>query len=389
MRTYLETHPWIKFELNLEHVSYKLWMALGEAQSKCEHIAGVPLLPSTTEKMNKLYLSKGVSATTAIEGNTLSEEDVLKYLEGTLKLPPSKKYLGQEINNITNVCEKISLAFTKNLETQITPEMIKDFNKMVLEKLKLEENVVPGEYRKISVGVMRYKAPLAEDCDLLINKLCEWINGDGFNKISSQVIINGVIKAIVAHIYIAWIHPFGDGNGRTSRLIEYQILVNSSVPAPAAHLLSNHYNQTRTEYLRQLDNASKNGGDILPFIEYAIEGFIDGLKQQLDYIREQQFDIILTYYIHELFKGKDGFAKKRQKYLALALSQQMEPVPLTKITDLNAEVAKLYAAKSKTPVLRDLKVLEEMGLIERTKSEGIRLKKELVYAFLPPRRKTI
>lgn len=54
-----------------------------------------------------------------------------------------------------------------------------------------------------------------------------------------------IFKAVVAHLYLAWIHPVGDGNGRTARLVEFQILLSSGVPSPAAHLLSNHYNQTR------------------------------------------------------------------------------------------------------------------------------------------------
>jgi len=82
-----------------------------------------------------------------------------------------------------------------------------------------------------------------------------------------------------------WIHPFGDGNGRTARLVEFQILLQAGIPSPAAHLLSNHYKQTRTEYYRQLATASRSGGNILPFIEYAVGGFVDGLKEQLALIR--------------------------------------------------------------------------------------------------------
>jgi Fic family protein len=96
---------------------------------------------------------------------------------------------------------------------------------------------------------------------------------------------------VVAHLCLAWIHPFGDGNGRTARLVEFQILLGAGVPTPAAHLLSNHYNQTRTEYYRQLDRASKSGGEIVPFIEYAARGFVDGLREQLHKIRDQQWDV--------------------------------------------------------------------------------------------------
>jgi hypothetical protein len=53
--------------------------------------------------MYKIYLAKGVQATTAIEGNTLSEGQVRQKIDGKLDLPPSKQYLGQEIENIIEI----------------------------------------------------------------------------------------------------------------------------------------------------------------------------------------------------------------------------------------------------------------------------------------------
>jgi len=55
------------------------------------------------------------------------------------------------------------------------------------------------------------------------------------------------------------------------------------------HLLSNHYNQTRTEYYRQPRDASRGDGDTLPFLSYALQGFVDGLRQQLGVIRIEAF----------------------------------------------------------------------------------------------------
>jgi hypothetical protein len=105
-RTYERTHPWLTFSL-LElrrSPSAELWGLLGECQSKCEHIAGVPLLPSVAERLHLLYLIKGIKGTTAIEGNTLSEEEIHRFLEGKLDLPPSREYLKQEVENVVNGC---------------------------------------------------------------------------------------------------------------------------------------------------------------------------------------------------------------------------------------------------------------------------------------------
>src|SRR3970282_632377 len=100
LRKYETSHPWLTYTLDLRQVSPRLWIALGEAQSKCHHIAGVPLQPKIAEEMHRVYLARGLLATTAIEGNTLTEKEVRDLLDKKLKLPPSREYLAQEIGNI-------------------------------------------------------------------------------------------------------------------------------------------------------------------------------------------------------------------------------------------------------------------------------------------------
>ena len=76
MRTFERTHPWLKFNIDLRKGDYEFWMAFGEAQSKCEHIANVPLVPATAEKLHQIYLAKGALATTAIEADGVTEGDM-------------------------------------------------------------------------------------------------------------------------------------------------------------------------------------------------------------------------------------------------------------------------------------------------------------------------
>ncbi|MDA2914542.1 Fic family protein, partial [Acidobacteriia bacterium AH_259_A11_L15] len=79
-RTYERTHPWLTFNANLTQAPPRLWIMLGECQSKCIGISRVPLRPATAWYLFQVYLAKGALATTAIEGNTLSEKEVLQHL---------------------------------------------------------------------------------------------------------------------------------------------------------------------------------------------------------------------------------------------------------------------------------------------------------------------
>jgi len=384
MWTYNKTHPWITFSLNLAQLSYRQWMLLGEAQSKCEHIAGVPLLPNVAERLYQVFLAKGALATTAIEGNTLTEEEVLQLLEGKLELPPSKEYLGQEVDNIIQACNLIGNRILSGHPAGLCLEDIKEYNALVLKNLPSDEEVVPGHIRMHSVGVGRYRAAPPEDCEHLLERLCNWLNNE-FRAPEGNRIAFGILKAIIAHIYIAWIHPFADGNGRTARLLEFQILLSVGVPATAAHLLSNHYNQTRNEYYRQLDRTHKSGGDIFPFIEYALQGFIDGLKDQVETIKMQQLHVHWINYIHDRFRNRDRVTDIRRRRLLIDLSQRTSPVPLPEVRHLTPRIAEAYADKTDKTVKRDVNALEKMGLVVKT-SEGVRAKREIMLAFLPPTR---
>lgn len=195
-----------------------------------------------------------------------------------------------------------------------------------------------------------------------------------------------ILKAVVAHLYLAWIHPFGDGNGRTARLLEFQILIDAGVPTPAAHLLSNHYNQTRAEYYRQLDRASQSGGDITPFLVYALQGFVDGLRAQIDQIRVQQWDVSWQNYVHDVFRGKISSGDLRRRQLLLDLSAKPEGVRRGDLPRLSPEVASLYARKTPKTLSRDVNALIGMGLMEEREDGSCRAKRETILAFLPLRR---
>jgi Fic family protein len=382
MRTYEQTHPWISFRIDLRQAKPALWMSLGEAASKSEHIAGVPLRPGTAEHLHLLYLAKGVAATTAIEGNSLTEREVLQHLQGKLKLPPSKEYLGQEVSNIVAACNEISKRLRDSGDA-LTAKRVCEFNRQVLEKLEVGEGVVPGRLREHSVVVGNvYRGAPAEDCEYLLERLCEWLAGSDFQAPAGLEVVYAIIKAVVAHVYLAWIHPFGDGNGRAARLMEFQILLAAGVPTPAAHLFSNHYNQTRAEYYRQLDRTSKSRGDLLHFLEYAIGGFVEGLREQLEVIRKQQWDVTWENYVHDLFQNKNSPAETRQRWLALDLGDAPEPMPAGKIAELTPRLAKAYAAKTSKTMQRDISTLEELGLVERT-AKGARARREIILAFLP------
>ena len=190
-----------------------------------------------------------------------------------------------------------------------------------------------------------------------------------------------IICAILAHLYFVLIHPFADGNGRTARLIEFKILLGSGIPTPATHLLSNFYNSTRSRYYTKLDEASRTG-KCIDFLEYAIEGLVTELSEQLTYIKGQQAAIIWKDFIYQAFGDTKSEPAIRQRTIALALSRESLPVPEKKIPEMTARLTKLYAKRQARTITRDLTKLVEKKLIRKVDG-GYVVNKEVLYLLIP------
>ena len=379
-RPYERTHPWLAFQLDLRRLKHMDWLALGEAAAKCWHIATAPLNPQVSDDIHQLYLAKGALATTAIEGNTLSEDEARAALAGALQLPPSREYLKRELDNIVAACNELSTQLEQEGRIPLTVERIEGMNARVLNGLDVDEGVTPGRVRTGNVSVGRYRCPEGRDAKFLLQRLCAVLNDLAATDVDPTAF--SIIKAIFAHVYFVWIHPFGDGNGRTGRLLELAILLEAGLPQPVCHLLSNHYNLTRASYYRELDRASRTPHGIYGFFAYALRGFVDGLDEQIGVIRQHQWQVAWRHFVHEQFRTARNAPDRRRRTLALALSSLTDTVALDDLPNLGVAVARAYASLSRRTLIRDVQALVQLGLL-RQHGNALRVNRGLVQAFLP------
>ena len=387
-REYEKTHPWISYKLDLSRAPATLWILLGQASTLCSNIAKAPVKPQTREDMQRLYLAKGVRGTTAIEGNTLSEEQIQQQIRGELEVPPSKAYLQQEVQNVLDACNGILADVRQGQVPELSVELMKGFNRRILNGLEdhLEDGVVPGEIPSHNVVVLNYRGAPRQDCEFLMARLVDWINNDipatWPVPISGDKVLMALIKSVIAHLYIAWIHPFGDGNGRTARLVEYLLLIRAGIPSTAAHLLSNHYNETRNAYYSELAKASKSGGDVFSFMQYAIQGFVDGVAEHYERVRGTHLLLAWESYVYEQFRGeKKTDTSARRRDIALALAGR-GVVSKEEIGQLTPAIARAYGNRGPKTVARDLTRLEHLGLVSQAEG-GYRANLRKLLDFMP------
>ncbi len=433
----METHPHISFEIDLRELTDRHHQLFIEAYARCDELARyLPTLGSELyAEIERVYISKGIRASTAIEGSNLTEEETQELiagqpdgqsrsqeradgagdrsgggggrgdegvsgrkgegapavkeekLEGRGTLPDNplesiaaeKAEDRQMARNIQAVYEDIR----KTSPAELSLDWLLRANKMVLAKLILMGHVSPGKIRTRPMKVGGYTAPPAKDCRRLLEKMLEWLNGKEFANVPlSATDLNAdpsvptenfarlLLKAILAHLYILHIHPFGDGNGRTARAAEVLVLTTGGLPAPVTQLFSDHYNATRDTYYNQLQQIQQGtfGGDGSPhdFILYAMEGFVAGLNELVVFVADEQ--IMVNRRINWEREVRESYSARlsptEQRRIEVALSLPLDkPTPIAAIRSLSPQIAEMYGELTDKTVSRDVGSLARRGLI--------------------------
>ncbi|HMY68933.1 MAG TPA: Fic family protein [Leptospiraceae bacterium] len=380
-----KTHSFISFKKSWD-LSEDSYFLLGQCKSLIKAISSTPLMPSYRQVIYSVNLIKGALATTAIEGNTLSEEEIKMIHEGK-SLSISKQYMEIEVKNVLDALNLLRDSIVLQGQSQlITPDLIKDFHKMIGKNLGTNFEAVPGEFRKNNVTVGNYRAPDHSEVETLMKNFCEWSRSE-FHFEKDQTFSTAIIQAIVSHIYIAWVHPFGDGNGRTARLLEFYLLLRAGVPDIAAHILSNFYNNTRNEYYRQLSETSKLNGNLTNFIMYALQGFKDGLQEVFTLVNQNQLELAWRNFVNEVFRSNNQFGKTgsvSRRILGLVLSMDLsKEYSLQEISEINEAVRLNYFNKSKRTLTRDIDALVEFKVVRKLENDKYKANSEILIGSMP------
>lgn len=375
------SHPWITFALDSRRLGHIDWLNLGEAVGAVAQVADAPLDAKLAEDFRRIYLAKGALATTAIEGNTLSEPEALAAVEGTLTLPPSQQYLKTEITNIVDLSNELLESIRSGERVPFTVEHIAHWNAAILRGLELNRHVVPGTIRTIDVRVGPYRPPAWQEAHPLLERLCEALREFEIPEENRLAFV--FLKAVFAHVHLAWIHPFGDGNGRIARLVEQAILLEGGFPDVCCQLLSNHYDRTRHLYYLRLAESSTRKNGVDAFYSYAIAGFVEQLAEQVETIRERHLEAIWFRYLDDQFPESASFATRRQRELARAVAHSARGVSLEEMPFLTPSLARTYASHgslSSRTLYRDVGSLVDRNLLIRD-AGGVRANWGVVVAF--------
>src|SRR3989344_1780986 len=215
-------------------------------------------------------------ASTSIEGNPLPLTEVKKILKSKpTHIRDSEKEVlnyNQALQNLNENLEKAQIRLSLNLilkiQKQITEGLLPKFESGKLR----EQPVVVNDPRTRKVI---YLPPDAKDINTLIEDLIEFIKGNRDE-------IDPLILAGIFHKQMVIIHPFMDGNGRTTRLATKVLLAEMGLNTFNLFSFENYYNKNVTKYFQTVGELGnyyelKDKIDFTLWLEYFTEGIIDEL----------------------------------------------------------------------------------------------------------------
>ena len=139
----------------------------------------------------------------------------------------------------------------------------------------------------------------------------------------------------------------------------------------AVDRLVSHTGRARSGWLRESTSAGSGSGDPIPFIAYMSRNLVEALQELATEVEGRQHKALMSDHLRQLF-GKDRTPNgARRLDLVMSLSEQGRPVPTGRIPHLSTALAKIYAQLDRKTLLRDIRYLQENGLVEKT-HEGIR-----------------
>ncbi len=299
-----------EFEYRLEAGGHQRLLVTIEAYREAAFNLLLP--PEWRDRLDRLNRVRAVHGTTAIEGNPLSEEQVA----ATLDAGEGDRSLRREqvqIRNAGRAQEWVRSRFgAAGGQTPLQPEDVLRMHRLLTEGSDDTDNV-PGRLRRNRVvvgtpalgGVHRGAPP--EDLPRLMEGFAAFVNSD---RLQSE---HPVIRALLGHFFLVTIHPFGDGNGRVSRLVEAAILYRGGYNVHGFYGLSNYFYRNGDQYEMRLQECRRSQPfDVTPFVRFGLEGFAAELGGINNFIKTRLNRLV---YRSTMEKARQQRAGKRRRVL--------------------------------------------------------------------------
>ncbi len=322
-------------------ISHKMTAGLTRIERARGFLEATQLSEEWLETMRSRALLLEAHHTTHIEGTHLTLEQAEQLLAGKSVVEADPEDT-RELLNYRDAFEFVSGYLHDG--GPVTEGLIREIHRRLVEGVR-GESAMPGEYRRVQnyvansrTGEVLYTPPAPMDVPPMMAELTTWL--------SAEHEWHPVLVAGIAQFQLVHIHPFVDGNGRTSRLLSTLCLYRAGYDFKRLFSISEYYDRDRTAFYTALQGVRDRGMDLTGWLDF----FVEGLATQMVEVTERgkraiQSDILTQQ--HKLNVRQTAAIK----YL----------LENGKITIQDFEM--LCPATTRRSLQRDLRMLLEKGLV--------------------------
>ena len=138
-------------------------------------------------------------------------------------------------------------------------------------------------------GLVYHTPPDFSGIEGFVEDLCAFANSDGAGSTTStETFIHPVVKGILLHYLIGYLHPFNDGNGRTARSIFYWYVLSRGYWLFEFLPISRIIVRSKKKYALAYLHSEYDGSDITYFLRYNLSCIDEALTDLLAYLEKQQ-----------------------------------------------------------------------------------------------------
>lgn len=201
------------------------------------------------------------------------------------KKSPQNKAQQMIVNNYSTI-----RYIVEHKDEPLTEESLLYVHKLMTENT-LDDPADAGRFRtndKVVVadmieGDIVYTPPTYKDIPDFVDTICDF-----FNNSNPRTFIHPIIKGIIIHFMVAYMHPFVDGNGRTARALFYWYMLKENYKLTEYMSISRVISKSKASYEKAFRYTENDGNDMGYFVAYNLKALEISFQQLREYIQRKQ-----------------------------------------------------------------------------------------------------
>jgi len=353
---YQEPDNWIKYDL------LKVATALIDAKAAVKALTTTPYQRDWVDALQEMQLKREVAGTSRIEGAEFTERELDVALQENLSvdaiLTKSQKQAHAAMRAYKWI-EQLPKDFP------VTQQLILEVHRHLVTGCD-DDHCEPGALRgkdyNVLFGIPRHRGAEGGDlCSAVFDRLMLAVQREFKDH-------DLLIQALALHYHLAAMHPFMDGNGRTSRALEALMLQRAGLSDRAFIAMSNYYYDEQRSYLAILSEVRRNGYDLTDFLVFGLTGITLQCNRLYAEIKKHMERALFRNMMYNLFNRLVSTRKRVIQDRQLEILKILLTVDKMDWFELLDKTKSHYNVQNYGKmVTRDMASLQQLGAISVTK----------------------